>query len=100
MGQSRRSAAPATCQVSGYLTRHQKRSQPFRLSRLPMEPSAANLGQYGRVRLEEPDGFIEGLFNGQERIDLPQRAHQAAGYLGELRAMMAGILDLVSREIN
>ncbi len=79
------------------LTRHQKQSQPFRLMRVPMEPTAANLSQYGRVRLEELDGFIEGLFNGEEAIDLPERAHQAVGHLGELRAMMAGICELVSR---
>jgi hypothetical protein len=76
------------------LTRHQKRSQPFRLIRLPMEPTAANLGQYGLIRLQELDGFIEGLFNGEEAIDLPQRAHQAVGHLSELRAMMAGICEL------
>jgi hypothetical protein len=79
------------------LTRHQKRSQPFRLTRVPMEPTAANLGHYGLVRLEELDGFIEGLFNGEEAIDLPERAHHAVGHLSELRAMMAGICELVSR---
>jgi hypothetical protein len=63
-----------------------------------MEPSAANLGRYGLIRLEELDGFIEGLFNGEEAIDLPQRAHQAVGHLSELRAMMAGICKLVSRD--
>ena len=63
-----------------------------------MESSAANLGQYGRVRLEELDGFIEGLFNEQETIDLPERAHKAVNHLSELRAMMAGICDLVSRD--
>jgi hypothetical protein len=82
------------------LTRHQKRSQPFRLIRVPMEPTAANLGQYGLIRLEELDGFIEGLFNGEDDIDLPERAHQAVGYLSELRAMMAGICELVSRDPN
>lgn len=80
------------------LTRHQKRSQPFRLIRMPMEPTAVNLGQYGLVRLQELDGFVEGLFNGEEAIDLPERAHQAVGHLAELRAMMAGICDLVSRD--
>jgi hypothetical protein len=79
------------------LTRHQKRSQPFRLARVPLEPTAANLGHYGLVRLEELDGFIEGLFNGEDAIDLPERAHKAVGYLCELRAMMAGICELVSR---
>ncbi len=82
------------------LTRYQKRSQPFRLIRVPMEPSAANLGQYGRIRLEELDGFIEGLFNGQDVIDLPERAHEGVGHLAELRAMMAGICELVARDPN
>lgn len=80
------------------LTRHQKRSQPFRLARVPMEPSIANLDHYGRVRMEELNGFVEGLFNGQEAIDLPERAHKAVGHLGELQAMMSGICDLVSRD--
>jgi hypothetical protein len=80
------------------LTRHQKRSQPFRLTRVPQEVTAANLGQYGRVRLEELDGFIGGLFNGREVIELPERAHIAIEHLCELRAMMAGICELVSRD--
>ncbi|WP_156842031.1 hypothetical protein [Novosphingobium aquimarinum] len=80
------------------LTRHQKRSQPFRLARVPMEPTAANLAQYGLIRREELDGFIEGLFNGEEAIDLPERAHEAVGHLSELRAMMAGLCELVSRD--
>lgn len=80
------------------LTRHQKRSQPFRLTRMPMEPSVENIALYSRVRLQELDGFMEGLFNGQEAIDLPTRAHRAVGRLGELRAMMGGMCDLMSRD--
>ena len=80
------------------LTRHQKRSQPFRLTRTPMDATALNLGLYARIRLEELDGFIEGLFNGEDAVDLPERAHEAVGHLAELRAMMAGIRDLVARE--
>lgn len=80
------------------LTRHQKRSKPFRLTGTPMDATAVNLGLYGRIRLEELDGFIEGLFNGEDAIDLPERAHEAVGHLAELRAMMAGICDLVARD--
>ena len=80
------------------LTRHQKRSQPFRLTRTPMDATAANLGLYARMRLEELDGFTEGLFNGEDAIDLPERAHEAVGHLGELRAMMVNICDLVERD--
>jgi hypothetical protein len=80
------------------LTLHQKRSQPFRLTRMSMEPTATNLGRYGLVRLHELDGFIEGLFNGEDAIDLPERAHEAVRHLAELRAMMAGICELVVRD--
>jgi hypothetical protein len=82
------------------LTKHDSRSSPFRLARLKLEPSAKNLGIFARVRKEELEGFVEGLFNGQDRADLPERAHQALGHLGELRAMMAGIEDLVARDID
>lgn len=82
------------------LAKHQKRSQPFRLTRLNLDPTPKNLAYFAQVRRQELEGFIEGLFNGQDRIDLPERAHQALGHLGELRAMMAGIEDLVARDIE
>ena len=77
------------------LARHQKRSQPFRLTRLPTDATAPNLRHYGKVRMEEFDGFVDGLFAGEVEIPLPARAHGAVGSLGEIRAMMAGIVDLV-----
>jgi len=82
------------------LTKHQKRSQPFRLTRLNLDPAPKNLAYFAQVRRQELEGFIEGLFNGQDRIDLPERAHHALGHLGELRAMMAGIEELVARDIQ
>ena len=82
------------------LTKHQERSAPFRLLKLKLQPSAPNLGKLAQVRKEELEGFVEGLFNGQDRVDLPETAHQAHGHLGELRAMMAGIEDLVARDIQ
>jgi len=82
------------------LTKHQKRSQPFRLTRLNLDPTPKNLSYFAQVRRQELEGFIEGLFNGQDSIDLPERAHRALGHLGELRAMMAGIEDLVARDIE
>ena len=80
------------------LTRHQKRSQPFRLTRLSMEATAPNLRSFGQVRIEELDGFVDGLFAGEDEVDLPERAHEAVGALGEMRAMMGGIVDLVDRD--
>lgn len=80
------------------LTRHQKRGQPFRLTRVPTDPTATCLRHFAQVRLEELDGFTDGLFSGEEAMDLPERAHIAVTHLAELRAMMAGICDLVDRD--
>lgn len=80
------------------LARHQKRSQPFRLARLPMEATAPNLRYFGKVRMEELDGFVDGLFAGEDEVDLSERAHVAVGLLGEMHAMMVGIVDLVDRD--
>jgi len=82
------------------LTKHNIRSSPFRLVRLNLEPTPKNLGVFAQVRRQELEGFVEGLFNGLDRADLPERAHQALGHLGELRAMMAGVEDLVARDIE
>lgn len=80
------------------LARHQKRSQPFRLTRLSMEATVPNLRYFGQVRMEELDGFVDGLFAGEDEVDLPERAHVAVGLLGEMHAMMVGIVDLVDRD--
>jgi hypothetical protein len=82
------------------LTEHTSPSVPFRMERLTLIPSAENLARFAQVRRQELEGFIEGLFNGADRVDLPERAHEALGHLGELRAMMAGIEDLVARDIQ
>lgn len=80
------------------LTKHQKRGAPFRLVRITANATAIDLGRYALIRQQELDGFVEGLFNGEPDIDLPERAHEALGALGEMRAMMAGICDLVARD--
>src|SRR3546814_3849184 len=77
------------------LTRHQKRSQPFRLTRPSTEPTAVDLGPHGLVRLQELDGFIEGLFNGEDVIDLTERAHEAVDRPSAVHALMGGICELV-----
>jgi hypothetical protein len=82
------------------LTAHQDPKVQFRAIRVPLEPTMANLGNFGMVRAQEIDGFVEGLFNGQEETGLPERAHEAVTHLGEIRAMMAGLPDLAEREAN
>lgn len=76
------------------LTRHQKRTDPFRLTRTTTGSTRQELGDLAMLRRQELDGFIEGLFNGQDRIDLSEKASSALDTLGEIRAIMAGISEL------
>lgn len=79
------------------LTVHQKRGEPFRLVKVSLDPSVANLARLALVRRQELDGFVEGLFDGAEAIDLPERANAAMGALAEMRTIMGGAHDLATR---
>ena len=52
------------------------------------------------MRREEVDGFVDGLFGTQERIDVPERAYRALGELGEIRAMLAGVCELANNPMK
>ena len=80
------------------LTRHQKRSDPFRLVRPTVTPTRAGLSQLALVRRQEIEGFFEGLFAGEEEADLPAKASAALDSLAQLRAMMAGVYDVAIDE--
>jgi hypothetical protein len=72
------------------LTLHQERSAPFRLTRIEVPATREGLAVLARLRREELEGFIEGLFGDEERLDLPERAHKGLGTLAEIRAMLEG----------
>jgi hypothetical protein len=76
------------------LTVHQKRSNPFRLLREDFSETAESLRRLVRVRREELDGFVDGLFGAHESLDLPERAHHALGVLAEIRSMFTGLEKL------
>jgi hypothetical protein len=78
------------------LTRHQERSAPFRLSRPDVAPTREGLAALALIRRQELDGFVEGLFGAEEIMDLPERAHRSLRTLGEMRALIAGVLDIAS----
>lgn len=80
------------------LTRHQKRAEPFRLLRTPAELTRTGLASYILMRRQEIDGFVEGLFNGQDEIDLPEKASASLDIIAELRAMLAGAHALLTDE--
>ena len=79
------------------LSVHQKRNDPFKLLRVKTAPASHEyLGRLGKVRREELDGFIDGLFAGHDEMDFPESAHTAIGTLGELRALFAATEDLTN----
>lgn len=78
------------------LTRHQKRSEPFRLVRTSVPETRAGLAELALIRWQELDGFIDGLFGGTEELDLPAKASSALDTLGKVRAMIAGVHQVAS----
>jgi len=76
------------------LTRHQERNTPFRLTRIDVASTREGLATLTLIRRQELDGFIEGLFGAQESVDLPERAHRGLDVLGEMRALIVGVLDV------
>jgi len=77
------------------LTGHQKSRDPFRLVRFNTEPTRQSLAHLAQVRRQELEGFLEGLFGGNESIDLPEKAHQALDVLFDLIEMFGGAAKLL-----
>ena len=80
------------------LAKHQSSTKPYRLARMAATPDPDDLRRLCRTRTEELESFVDGLFGDEEVIDLPERANEALDNLGEINAMMHGILDLIERE--
>lgn len=76
------------------LTRHQKRSEPFRLVRPAVQENRVGVVELALIRRQELDGFVEGLFNGAEVLDLPEKASASLDILGEVRALITGIHEV------
>ena len=80
------------------LSTHQKRTDPFKLARLATAPANLEfLARFSRVRREEIEGFVDGLFVGKDEMDLPERAHKAVSVLGEMRSLFAAVEQLASQ---
>ena len=78
------------------LTRHQERRVPFRLMRSTIAETREGLARITRVRREELDGFIAGLFGGKTSLYLPAPAQSALRVLSDIRGMLAGVHQLAS----
>src|ERR1700739_907783 len=76
------------------VSRHQKRSAPFRLVRVEITETREGLAHIALIRREELDGFVDGLFGKEQNIELPERAHRSLDALSELRAIFDGLYEL------
>jgi hypothetical protein len=77
------------------LAAHQSSRNPFRLIRFEVAQTREGVKHLALVRRQELEGFVEGLFGAEKHIDLPERAHKAIGELADIRAMLAGAIDLL-----
>ena len=80
------------------VAQHQSHAKPYRLVRMTTTPDPDHLQRVCRTRVEELEGFIDGLFGDEDAIDLPERATEALHHLGEITAMIRGVLALMERE--
>ncbi len=78
------------------LTLHQNSRTPFRLPRFEVAPHRPALLGLARTRAEEVEGFLDGLFGGQDELSLPQKAHEAVQKLAELQQMFEGAAGLLA----
>lgn len=80
------------------LTKHQTPANPFRLMRIEVAPTREDLRNFARVRQQEIEGFINGMFGSNQALELPETAHKAVDALGEARALFAGAVKLLEDE--
>ncbi len=59
-------------------------NKPFHLARLRAPSNSAGLKRFAETRVSEIDAFVDGLFDGEEAIDLPDTAHEAVEALDVL----------------
>ena len=69
------------------LARHQDSREPFRLTRESVAATRSGLAALAVMRVQELDGFMDGLFGGAEQLNFPEKAHRARTHLEEVRRM-------------
>lgn len=78
------------------LAKHQKRTAPFRLTPIAPARTREGLLSFARLRREEADGFVDGLFGGEDEVDFPESASTGLDHIRNARAVLAGTEDLAA----
>lgn len=80
------------------LADHQNARDPFRLTRFEVLPTRQALHDLALLRVQELDGFVDGLFGPEDEMLLPQKAHDAVQALADLYSMFSGAAELLADE--
>jgi hypothetical protein len=76
------------------LAQHQERKVPFRLVRVETPRDRHALGNLAMIRREELEGFIQGLFGPNPKMDFPDRASRALDELAHIRGLFQATQEL------
>lgn len=80
------------------LAENQSARNPFRLTRFEVTPTRQALHDLALRRVQELQGFVDGLFGPEEEMLLPQKAHDAVQALVELHSMFGSVATLLADE--
>jgi hypothetical protein len=80
------------------LARHQSRTRPFKLAKGGSGSSVEGIEQLCRIRTEEFEGFMKGLYGVADTIDLSEWAAERMDQLGEINAMFHRALEISTRK--
>ena len=77
-----------------HVARHFGSHEPFALIDNTSEPTEKGIKDHAKVRFEEIQGFLEGLFQGQDSVHLSDDIADCLDVLDDLIAMFGGIARL------
>lgn len=77
------------------LGKHQSATATFRLTRPTITQDAAGLRLLAQTRIDEIEGFADGLFAGQKEVSLPDSASKALSNLSDAGSILLGIPPLL-----
>lgn len=78
------------------LTRHQSSKHPFRLADMRLPADEEGISRFGETRIEELEAFVDGFFQDEEMLNLPESARAALRNLGELRSFFAAFVQFAN----
>ena len=76
------------------LSKHCDEEHPFELTAFTEVRNGKELRQFAQIKRDEIECFIQGFFQGQEKIKLPPQIGESLDVLEDLVGMFAGIVNI------